>query len=325
MNTSTFSFPTTHFWRASFSLLLTWMLGATIARADELPSTVVATIDRVPVGVERLVAALKETGVSLASLEPEDRDRLKREMLNEVIEQEILLREARDRGIRVTDAEVARAVAQARTDAGPTELSAVLEERGLTAAAWERRLRDNLIVSRLLATMTPAVPAPTEVELRAYYESHPEEFLEPESVDARQIVVPDKSEAEVIRARLLAGASFAEMAVARSVSPEAADGGRLGDVQRGHVPEAFDVLFSLKLGEISAVVHTPFGYHLFTVEAHRPATRLTYVDVADTLGKRLRQTRREEAVAAWIRERTSKTVIVINEPVFSAMDDQPHP
>lgn len=295
------------------------------ARAGDLPPTVIATLDHAPIPVERFAAALRETGVSLAALDPEDRDRLKREMLQEVIEQELLLREARDRGIRVPDADVARAIAQARADASPGEFAAVLEERGLTVAGWERRLRENLTLSRVLASLVPPVAAPTDAELKAYYDGHPDEFVEPEAVDARQIVVATEAEAAAARARLLAGASFDELAATQSTAPEAAEGGRLGFVQRGHVPDGFEIVFSLKPGDISPVVHTPFGYHLFTVGARRPATRLAYVDVAPELRERLLRTRQDEAVAAWIRARTSKAAIVINEPVLAGFDGRPAP
>jgi len=96
------------------------------ARGDDLPPTVIATLDHAPIPVERFAAALRETGVSLAALDPEDRDRLKREMLQEIIEQEILLREARDRGVGrpFTDAEIAPAVAAAMWEPVYPELAA---------------------------------------------------------------------------------------------------------------------------------------------------------------------------------------------------------
>ena len=295
-------------------------LAPSAARGDDLPPTVIATLDRAPIPVERFAAALRETGVSLAALDPEDRDRLKREMLQEIIEQQILLREARDRGIRVPDADVARAIAQARADASPEEFAAVLEERGLTVAGWERHLRENLTLARARSSLVPPVAAPTDAELKTYYDGHPDEFVEPETVDARQIVVATEAEAAAARARLLAGASFNELAAAQSTAPEAAEGGRLGFVERGHVPEGFEIVFSLKPGEISPVVHTPFGYHLFTVVARRPAMRPAYADVAPALRERLRRARQDEAVAAWIRERTGKTAIVINESVLTGFD-----
>ncbi|MBI3606633.1 MAG: peptidyl-prolyl cis-trans isomerase [Nitrospirae bacterium] len=310
-------------WRAPISVLVAWALGAAVARADDLPPTVIATIDRAPVPAERLSTALRETGVSLASLETEDRDRLKREILNEVINTELLLREARDRGIRVSDADVARAVAQARSDSGPDEFSAVLKERDLTVAEWEGRVREHLIVSRLLSTAVPLAPAPTEAELKTYYDRHPDEFIEGEAVDARQILVPSESAAGALRTLLLNGADFGQVATAYSTAPEASDGGHLGLVERGHLPEGFEVLFSLKPGEISPVIHTEFGYHLFTVSEHRPASRLTYRDVADTLRERLYRTRQENAVETWIGERRNRAVIVINEPLLAGFNGKP--
>jgi parvulin-like peptidyl-prolyl isomerase len=310
-------------WHAPLSVLIVWALGAGVARADDLLPTAIATIDGVPVPAERLSTALRETGVSLASLEAEDLDRLKREILTEVIDHELLLREGRDRGIRVSDADVARAVAQARADLGSEEFSAVLKERGLTVVEWESRLRAQLIVSRLLSTAVPLAPAPTEAELKTYYDRHPDEFLEAEAVDASQIVVATESAAEALRTLLLNGAPFGEVAAAYSTAPEAADGGRLGFVERGHVPEGFEVLFSLTPGEISPVVHTVFGYHLFTVSEHRPASHSTYREVADTLREQLHRARQEEAVDTWIRERRSKAVIVINEPLLAGFHGKP--
>jgi hypothetical protein len=45
-----------------------------------------------------------------------------------------------------------------------------------------------------------------------------------------------------------------------------------------------------------------------------------YADVAPALRERLRRARQDEAVAAWIRERTGKAAIVINESVLTGFD-----
>lgn len=60
---------------------------------------------------------------------------------------------------------------------------------------------------------------------------------------------------------------FAELAREKSDCPSAAQGGELGRITRGDlVPEFEDALFTLKVGEISAVVETPFGYHIILRE-----------------------------------------------------------
>jgi protein-disulfide isomerase len=60
---------------------------------------------------------------------------------------------------------------------------------------------------------------------------------------------------------------FGELAHEKSDCPSAAQGGELGRITRGDlVPEFENALFALKVGEISAVVETPFGYHIILRE-----------------------------------------------------------
>ncbi|MBI3273065.1 MAG: peptidylprolyl isomerase [Planctomycetes bacterium] len=66
-----------------------------------------------------------------------------------------------------------------------------------------------------------------------------------------------------LRSKLQAGASFSELAAQFSDCPSGANGGKLGAFVRGNmVPEFEAAAFALKVGEISDVVETPFGYHL---------------------------------------------------------------
>lgn len=306
--------------RALPSLLMIWAMSLTVVRADELGGGSIATIDGVPVATERFLLALKEAGVSLASLQPDERERLKREILQEVIEREVLLREAVLRDIRVPDSEMARAIAQSRANVGDAELDDLLAERGMSSEEWEREIRDNLIVGRVLDRVAPPVASPTDAEVKAYYDSHRSEFLEPESVDVWQIVVPTEDEATAIRARLLAGARFEREALAHSTAPEAAQGGHVGLVQRGYAPEGLDLVFSLKPGVISPVVHTAFGYHVFKVAAHHSERKLPYADVAAGIRQQLAQTRRDEAVAAWIADRLAKASLEVDESVLARFD-----
>jgi NIMA-interacting peptidyl-prolyl cis-trans isomerase 1 len=64
-------------------------------------------------------------------------------------------------------------------------------------------------------------------------------------------------------ARLKAGASFAEIASKESDCPSKAKGGDLGPFGRGVMAKAFEeAAFALKVGELSSVVETPFGFHV---------------------------------------------------------------
>ena len=67
------------------------------------------------------------------------------------------------------------------------------------------------------------------------------------------------------------GADFAEMAKKVSQDPGSArQGGLLPFVQRGQLVKEFeDVAFSLKDGEMSGIVETPYGYHIILRKEHK--------------------------------------------------------
>jgi foldase protein PrsA len=75
-----------------------------------------------------------------------------------------------------------------------------------------------------------------------------------------------KKKAEDILAKIQGGADFATMAKQYSQDPSASNGGDLGYFSKGKmVPEFEKVAFSLKIGEVSGVVKTVYGYHIIKV------------------------------------------------------------
>lgn len=88
-----------------------------------------------------------------------------------------------------------------------------------------------------------------------------------EQVRARHILVDTEEKAKEIAERIKAGASFEEMAKAESTdSATKEQGGDLGWFPRGQMVAEFDnAVFELPVGQVSAPVSTPFGWHLIEV------------------------------------------------------------
>jgi parvulin-like peptidyl-prolyl isomerase len=76
-----------------------------------------------------------------------------------------------------------------------------------------------------------------------------------------------------IRTQIIAGADFAEMAERYSECPSSkSKGGDLGEFGRGKMVKAVEkAAFSQKIGEISEIITSPYGYHIIKVTAHSPA------------------------------------------------------
>ncbi|MFQ5602046.1 MAG: peptidylprolyl isomerase [bacterium] len=81
---------------------------------------------------------------------------------------------------------------------------------------------------------------------------------------AMQIIVKELSTAEDILKRLKAGEDFKELATAKSIGPAAKRGGDLGFFSKGDFkPEIENAILNLKPGEISDIIKSNIGYHIF--------------------------------------------------------------
>lgn len=121
-----------------------------------------------------------------------------------------------------------------------------------------------------------AVKARYEAEKAKY--SVPEQrharhiFFKVSKTDSNQVRAAEKKKAEAVLKLVKGGMDFAAAARKYSEGPTGPSGGDLGFFSRGRMVKSFDdVVFSLKPGEISGVVESPFGYHIIKLVEVRPA------------------------------------------------------
>ena len=112
-----------------------------------------------------------------------------------------------------------------------------------------------------------------------------------------------------IRARVVAGADFAELARTQSEDATAARGGELGWVAPGDtVPEFEQVVMALAPGEVSQPVQTPFGWHLIQVMERRTED-MTEERQRQMARQAIRSRKAEEAFTDWIRQQRDRAFI----------------
>ncbi|MBW1812927.1 MAG: SurA N-terminal domain-containing protein [Deltaproteobacteria bacterium] len=143
-----------------------------------------------------------------------------------------------------------------------------------------------------------------EEEIQEYYESNPEEFETPKTVEARHILIkvdPEASEDVVQKGKeralavmtlAIGGKDFAGLAKQYSEGPSKDTGGHLGVFQKGQMVKPFeDKAFSMKTGEISEPVRTQFGWHIIKVEKINEAIVISEKDAKRKIQRKMKEER----------------------------------
>jgi parvulin-like peptidyl-prolyl isomerase len=228
------------------------------------------------------------------------------EELERLVSERAALNRAEQLGIAVSDSEVD---ARIRELVGPDgEISSEL-----SGPEYRDELRRQMTLDRVAVRELAGKVEISEGTLAQYFEENKERLRKPPRIRIRQIVVQDEAKASRLLAQLQAGADFAELARAESVAPEATKGGELPAFAEGEMPEAFDRAFKLGVGQISNVVASPFGYHLFKVEEKIAAQEPVYEEVRESLRLELESRRLQELRREWLRALRGEAKIRVNE------------
>ncbi len=270
-------------------LALAWLAwGLTACGQGGVAPDVVASSGLGPVTraeLEEFILSLPEQRRSPE--EGQDAKAWRRSMVEELLDARALEAEAKKRSL-AEEPEVA------------DELNARIEPL-LATEVRERRIKERVQI--------------TEEDLRSFYEANPEEFGHGERIRLRNIfrrVARDapsstrevaRREMESMLVELRQGANFADLAKAHSDSETADLGGLIGKVDRGIFnPEMESIIWSLGEGELSDVVPTPVGFHIFKVESHIPPFEMPFEEARGRLRRRLAREATEATLEEYFQE-----------------------
>lgn len=259
-------------------LLLGAALLAATAQAQVRPlDRVVAIVDNDVVMQSQLDARLREVQQTIdkrgGALPPEHV--LSQQVLERLIIENIQLQIGDRSGIRITDEELNQAmgtIAQ-RNGMSLEQFREALARDGLSYADARDQVRREMIISRVRQRRVAERIQVTDQEVQNFLASDlgkmqlSEEFrlaniLIPvsEAASSSEIQAADRQAQELYQ-QLQQGADFAQLAVSRSASENALEGGEMGWRKAGQLPPPFDSMISqLNPGEVTEPVRTPGGF-----------------------------------------------------------------
>jgi len=183
-------------------------------------------------------------------------------LLDKFIEEKLVLQSAINQNISLSWEEKQEYLAKLSTELKSEGSNVSVEEMDTEI------LFDRLLIEKYTYELVKDIEVKEE-EIREYYNLHKREFLRPQRVEASQILLETEDQAiEVLeRVKNASEEDFRKIAEAESIGLEAVKGGKMGVFEMGQLPfEMEQVLFSLEEGELSPVVESSYGYHIFRVD-----------------------------------------------------------
>jgi parvulin-like peptidyl-prolyl isomerase len=218
---------------------------------------------------------------------------------------------ARAAGITVPPRELEAAWEASQEGYRTEDFKGALYAQMQTPQRMKAQLEERLLTEKFLADKTRVLPRITDAEVRQFYEVNRGRYRVQEQVRARQVVLRTPEEARIIADRLARGEDFAKLAREFSVAPEKERGGDLGFFQKGVMPEVFDkVCFALEPGQVSDVITSEYGQHIFQVTERRPESAQPLEAVDAEIREQLRRAQVELAENRLLVDLRNKAVVV---------------
>jgi peptidyl-prolyl cis-trans isomerase SurA len=226
-----------------------------------------------------------------------------RDVLRDLIDQQLLLQKGKDLGI-TGDTELVKRLDEMRKQmnlATMEELEKAAEAQGASYEDFKQNLRNQIVTQRVIGQEVGSHLAMNKDDVKKFYDQHRAEMERPEEVRLSEILIAPKtpaqpaaapdvkpappSEAETEAAlapaqakaqdlleQIHKGAKFADLAKKYSDGPSAKDGGDLSYFKRGTLSkELEDKVFALKAGEVTDVIRTKQGYVILQASEHQMA------------------------------------------------------
>src|SRR5215218_5703849 len=247
----------------------------------------------------------KVTDSQLKSQCKQEYEALRDQVLQLLISFKWIEGEAKEMGVKVTDAEVKKSFDKQRKQAFPkdADFQKFLKDSGQTEADILKRVRLDALSNKIREKVTKGKDKVTDAQVAAYYNKNKQRFAQPERRDLRIVLTKNKAKAARARKAIAGGQSFASVAKKYSIDQASkAQGGKLPAVAKGQQEKALDsAIFKAPKGKLVGPVKTQFGYYVFEVSNVNKASQQTLAQAKGTIKQTLASQNQQKALDKFVK------------------------
>jgi peptidyl-prolyl cis-trans isomerase SurA len=276
-----------------------------------MPDRVVATVNNEAITLTDYKLFLKYLGML------DKGDEVEEGLLKKLIEEKIILNEAKSRGVEVSEGEVDAMMEKMRTESALSrdEMEKALEGEGMGVQGFKRLVREKLMALKLVENDVDSRVRVSEKEVEEFYHAHKKDYLgNPGKVEILAIFLKLSEDATVseitdlkrkalkIMEELREGVSFELLLVQYDNEYLKNDGGRLGAFEKGAlIPQLDEKVFSMNVGETSEPIWVKEGVYILKVVNRTNDIYKPVGEVREGIRGYLFEEKREALLHAWIK------------------------
>jgi peptidyl-prolyl cis-trans isomerase SurA len=250
---------------------------------------------------------------------------LKKELLNVMISELVLLQKARELNLNVAD-QVKAMIEKLKTDNGMTsdaDLRRAVEQQGMSFETWLKQYEEGMMRQAVVYTEVERAIVLEDAEVVQYYKKNPAEFTVPTEYKLHAIYLasegrtPEACEAlkAAIDAKLKSGTAFADVAGELSDPPMKESKGDLGTFKAGELDKSLEpAVEKLKVGEVGAWVNNKNGWYRLNLVEKKDSFLRPFEDARKEVEEKIYEAKRTEKGDAYIKTLRERSYVKILKP-----------
>jgi parvulin-like peptidyl-prolyl isomerase len=214
--------------------------------------------------------------------------------------------EAKERNIKITDAEVKKSFEEQKKQAFPkdADYQKFLKQNGQTEEDILARVRLDLLSNKIRDEIIKGKDKVSDAQIKDFYDKNKDRFAQPERRDLRVVLTKTEAKANEAKAALDSGESWKTVAKKYSIDEASkAQGGKQPAQAKGTLERSLDeAVFSADKGKISGPVKTQFGWYVFEVENVTKASQQTLEQAKETIRQTLQSQNQQKALDSFLKD-----------------------
>jgi parvulin-like peptidyl-prolyl isomerase len=250
---------------------------------------------------------------------------LKKEFLNSMITETLLLQKAKELSLNVQE-QMKAMIEKIKQDnhlASDADLRRAVEQQGMTYDMWLKQYEDGMMRQGVLYTEVERAIVLEDSEVVQYYKKNPAEFTTPTEykLSAVYIASAGRSAEEIealkasVDAKLKSGASFADTASELSDPPMKEAKGDLGTFKAGELEVALESpVERLKAGEKTPWINNKSGWYLLLLVEKKDSALRPFEDARKEVEEKIFNEKRAAKTEAYVKTLRERSFVKILNP-----------